>query len=75
MYYIVERRQRVSDSKTKMEGEITWDVGRFSNLSTALWGYLILGFCIFFLGKILFLFLIFRKILFFVSKLKFFFIL
>ena len=65
VYYIVERRQRVSDSKTKMEGEITWGVGRFSNLSTALWGYLILGFCIFFLGKILFLFLIFRKILFF----------
>ena len=48
MHYIVERRQRVSDSQTKMEGEITWGVGRFSNLSTALWGYLILGFCIFF---------------------------
>ena len=48
MHYIVERRQRVSDSETKMEGEITWGVGRFSNLSTALLGYLILGFCIFF---------------------------
>ena len=48
MHYVVERRQRVSDSETKMEGEITWGVGRFSNLSTALLGYLILGFCIFF---------------------------